>query len=95
MKKLVFGLIIGSTLILGSAFDQPLKVSEPLEQVYELDIQEKSESKSYVQQEFEALTSDFKNEDGKSISEMIGEVIIDSVQIAVKAVVSFFGRIFS
>ncbi|KPM49552.1 hypothetical protein [Jiulongibacter sediminis] len=95
MKKLVFGLIIGSTLILGSAFDQPLKVNEPLEQVYELDKQEKSETKSYVQQEFEALTSDFQNEDGKSISEMIGEVIIDSVQIAVKAVVSFFGRIFS
>lgn len=95
MKKGLFVILIGSVLVLGSAFDQPAKIKEPIEQVLQFENLEKDNSKSYVQNEFEALTADLRKEDGKSISEMIGEVLVDTVQVVAKAVLSFFGRLFS
>ena len=95
MRKLLFVFLIGSTLILASGFDQPLKIKEPVVEINQTDNHKKSESKSFVQQEIESFSSDIRDEEGLSISEMIGEVIMDSIQMAVQNLAEFFKRIFS
>ncbi|MGR3809489.1 hypothetical protein [Jiulongibacter sp. NS-SX5] len=93
MRKYLFLFFVSATLIFGAAFESSKEFSEDAK--IETVVNDSKDNDSFWSQPLHVIAEDFKKEDGKTISEMIGEVIVDSITAGFKAVVTFFSSLFS